>query len=206
VTLLTARSCRHAALAQLVEHRIRNAGVTGSSPVGGTTQSTVSQTHTVSIRAGSFPPQFWRLSPGPCIAIRARDGKVPVRLAKSGAVSPPPQNAGRRCDADGDGGSDEPEGSPLGRPCEGEITHPQQAPAIETGWLVAVEDGVEDVRSEPRQPDQLGDMLIAVAVDTRFDCALDELAAGRKRMGDHAEKCRITACVRAAAIRRDRAL
>jgi hypothetical protein len=26
----------HAALAQLVEHRIRNAGVTGSSPVGGT--------------------------------------------------------------------------------------------------------------------------------------------------------------------------
>ena len=26
-----------AALAQLVEHRIRNAGVTGSSPVGGTT-------------------------------------------------------------------------------------------------------------------------------------------------------------------------
>ena len=28
-----------AALAQLVEHRIRNAGVTGSSPVGGTTQA-----------------------------------------------------------------------------------------------------------------------------------------------------------------------
>jgi hypothetical protein len=28
---------RQAALAQLVEHRIRNAGVTGSSPVGGTT-------------------------------------------------------------------------------------------------------------------------------------------------------------------------
>jgi hypothetical protein len=27
---------RQAALAQLVEHRIRNAGVTGSSPVGGT--------------------------------------------------------------------------------------------------------------------------------------------------------------------------
>ena len=27
-----------AALAQLVEHRIRNAGVTGSSPVGGTTK------------------------------------------------------------------------------------------------------------------------------------------------------------------------
>ena len=27
----------HAALAQLVEHRIRNAGVTGSSPVSGTT-------------------------------------------------------------------------------------------------------------------------------------------------------------------------
>ena len=44
VTLLTARSYRHAALAQLVEHRIRNAGVTGSSPVGGTTQSQVSET------------------------------------------------------------------------------------------------------------------------------------------------------------------
>ncbi len=28
-----------AALAQLVEHRIRNAGVTGSSPVGGTSPS-----------------------------------------------------------------------------------------------------------------------------------------------------------------------
>ena len=31
---------RRAALAQLVEHRIRNAGVTGSSPVSGTTSST----------------------------------------------------------------------------------------------------------------------------------------------------------------------
>ena len=29
----------HAALAQLVEHRIRNAGATGSSPVSGTTDN-----------------------------------------------------------------------------------------------------------------------------------------------------------------------
>jgi hypothetical protein len=40
-SLIIAPPCRadgrvQAALAQLVEHRIRNAGVTGSSPVGGT--------------------------------------------------------------------------------------------------------------------------------------------------------------------------
>jgi hypothetical protein len=37
--LAVPRGTRSAALAQLVEHRIRNAGVTGSNPVGGTTHS-----------------------------------------------------------------------------------------------------------------------------------------------------------------------
>ena len=32
----------HAALAQLVEHRIRNAGVVGSNPIGGTIFSIIS--------------------------------------------------------------------------------------------------------------------------------------------------------------------
>ena len=53
-TLLITVACRHAALAQLVEHRIRNAGVTGSSPVGGTTQSQVSET------IQSFPKSEWK--------------------------------------------------------------------------------------------------------------------------------------------------
>ena len=35
-TTVKARATHRAALAQLVEHRIRNAGVTGSSPVSGT--------------------------------------------------------------------------------------------------------------------------------------------------------------------------
>ena len=39
----------HAALAQLVEHRIRNAGVVGSNPIGGT----ITLMHFTSARIGS---------------------------------------------------------------------------------------------------------------------------------------------------------
>ncbi len=99
MTLLTAQPCRHAALAQLVEHRIRNAGVTGSSPVGGTTQSQVSETIGLSFILASelaYFRDFWlwvNRDPGTTQTI-LRETWRPVKSGSHGGL-----NLAPGCDA-----------------------------------------------------------------------------------------------------------
>ena len=55
----------------------------------------------------------------------------------------------------------------LSRPFDRKIAKPQEAPAGKPSWLATLQDRVDNVRCEPREPDELGQMILTVSGDKR---------------------------------------
>ena len=150
-----------AALAQLVEHRIRNAGVTGSSPVGGTTQSGVLETESVTSEFPLISAEFR----GFPIAATGRSGATETIAQSvrrvSGLGSQIGQNVAPGCDARKlrsrwySAVSGEPEQAALVIPADWKRFGTRKARASEGGRLAPFEDRGDDVRCQPAKPGEL---------------------------------------------------
>ncbi len=190
--LLKARACWYAALAQPVEHIIRNDGVRCSSHLSGTSHSFLHGEPRDLRQPRDFPGNIEAL-------IDSRDGggstRDNFRLQQRGTVdanlkaplSRPPGWLLNRSRTLG-----EPKRFSLLPPIERQCRRLDQRRSSQLFWLGAIEDPSLDVGCEITDPQQVGCILSTVTqlfCQRRSDFSPDYSPAGRFRVGERSLTC-----------------